>query len=170
MILLFANEALCSEGMGISSDYFLKRMGSACVKVKDGISNVTVASEIHDSGKSKKLLDCGNKFMIVLTDSDDEKELLNVALIYFMDISTEEEKSSSISRSYENSRFESVCRQMIFSLDSNISETEAENALRALGIYGSMLDGRQRSSSVKDYRCMLKLQPGGTIMMVISKI
>ncbi|NLD06021.1 MAG: hypothetical protein GX672_09080 [Synergistaceae bacterium] len=170
LILLFTKEAPCSEGMGISSSYFLKRMGYACVKVKNGISSVTIASEIQDAGKSKRFLDCGNKLMLVLTESEDEKELLNVAIMYFVDTNVDEERSSSISRSYENSRFENICRQLIFSLDRDISDSEAESTLRSIGIYGNMLDGVQRSRTVKGYRCMLKLQPGGMIMMVISKI
>lgn len=156
--------------MGISSDYFLKRMGYACAKVKNGISSVTIASDIQDAGRSKRVIDCGNKLMLVLTESDDEKELLNVALLYFTDTYADEERSGSIFRFFENSRFEDICRQLIFSLGSDISEAEAESALRSIGIQGNMLDGIQRSSSVKGYRCMLKLQPGGMITMVISKI
>ena len=170
LLLLFTKEASCSQGMGISSDYFLKRMGYACSKVKNGISSVTIASDIQDAGKSKRVLDCGNKLMLVLTESDDGKELLNVALLYLTDNYADEDRSSSILRSFENSRFENICRQLIFSLGSDISDSEAESALRSIGIHGNMLDGVQRSSSVKGYRCMLKLQPGGMIMMVISKI
>ena len=59
---------------------------------------------------------------------------------------------------------------MIFALDNNMSNSEAEKTLKSIGIYGNMLDGIQRSSSVNGYRCMLKLSPGGMIMMVISKI
>lgn len=156
--------------MGISSGYFLKRMGYACVKVENGISSVTIASNIQNSGKSKRILDCGNKLMLVLTESDDEKELLNVAIIYLTNTFAGEDRSSSILRSLENSRFENICRQLIFSLGNDISDSEAESVLRTIGIHGNMLDGVQRSSSVKGYRCMLKLQPGGMIMMVISKI
>jgi len=170
LVLFFTNDAPCSEGMGISSDYFLKRMGYACVKVKNGISSVTIASDIQDAGRSKKVLDCGSRLMLVLTESDDEKELLNVALIYLTDSYSGEDRSASISRSFENSRFENICRQLIFSLGSDISDSEAESALKSVGIHGNMLDGIQRSSSVKGYRCMLKLQPGGMLMMVISKI
>ncbi len=36
LLLLFTKEASCSQGMGVSSDYFLKRMGYACSKVKMG--------------------------------------------------------------------------------------------------------------------------------------
>ncbi len=108
--------------------------------------------------------------MLVLTESDDGKELLNVALLYLTDNYADEDRPSSILRSFENSRFENICRQLIFSLGSDISDSEAESALRSIGIHGNMLDGVQRSSSVKGYRCMLKLQPGGMIMMVISKI
>lgn len=156
--------------MGISSDYFLKRMGYACVKVKNGISSVTIASDIQDSGRSKRVLDCGNKLMLVLTESDDGKELMNVAILYLTNSYADEDGSALILKSFENSRFENICRQLIFSLGSDISDSEAESALRSIGIHGNMLDGVQRSSSVNGYRCMLKLQPGGMIMMVISKI
>lgn len=114
LILLFTKEAHCSEGMGISSGYFLKRMGYACVKVKNGISSATIASDIQDAGKSKRFLDCGNKLMLVLTESDDEKELLNVAILYFLDTNVDEEISTSISKSYENGRFENICKQLNF--------------------------------------------------------
>lgn len=170
LILFFTKEASCSQGMGISSDYFIKRMGYACAKVKNGISSVTIASDIQDVGRSKRVLDCGNKLMIVLTESDDEEELLNVAILYFTDTYSDEDRSGPISRSYENNRFENICKQLIFSLGSDISDSEAESTLKSIGIKGSMLDGIQRSSSVKGYRCMLKLQPGGMITMVISKI
>lgn len=169
-MLFFTNEAPCSEGMGISSDYFLKRMGYACVKVKNGISSVTIASDIQDAGRSKRVLDCGNKLMLVLTESDDGKELMNVAILYLTNSYADEDRSALILKSFENSRFENICRQLIFSLGSDISDSEAESALRSIGIHGNMLDGVQRSSSVNGYRCMLKLQPGGMIMMVISKI
>ncbi|MDD4160109.1 MAG: hypothetical protein PHO18_04090 [Synergistaceae bacterium] len=156
--------------MGISSDYFLKNMGFACTKVKNGISSLAIASEIQDAGKSKRFLDCGNRMMLVLTESDDEKELLNVAVMYIIDAYTDENSSTPLMRSYEKNRFENICRQLIYSLDRDVSDSEAEYALRSIGIYGRMLDGTQRSSSVKGYRCMLKFQPGGMIMMVISKI
>lgn len=156
--------------MGISSDYFLKRMGYACVKVKNGISSVTIASDIQDAGRSKKVLDCGSRLMLVLTESDDGKELMNVAILYLTNSYADEDRSALILKSFENSRFENICRQLIFSLGSDISDSEAESALRSIGIHGNMLDGVQRSSSVNGYRCMLKLQPGGMIMMVISKI
>ena len=170
LVLFFTNDAPCSEGMGISSDYFLKRMGYACVKVKNGISSVTIASDIQDAGRSKKVLDCGSRLMLVLTESDDEKELMNVAILYLTNSYADEDRSALILKSFENSRFENICRQLIFSLGSDISDSEAESALRSIGIHGNMLDGVQRSSSVNGYRCMLKLQPGGMIMMVISKI
>ena len=170
LVLVLSQKALCSEGMGISPEHFLKKMGYACVKVKNGLSSVTIASGIQDTGGNKKILECGNRLMLVLTGSEDGRELMSVALLYFMDVDSGRESNPSVSRSYENSRFENICRQMIFSLDSGISDSDAEKALRSIGIQGNMLDGIQRSSPVKGYRCMLKLQPGGMLMMVISKI
>ena len=170
LVLVVSQEAFCSEGMGISPEYFLKKMGYACVKVKNGLSSVTIASGIQETAGYKQILECGNRIMLVLTGSDDGRELMSVALLYYMDLDPDEIIDPSVSRSYENSRFENICRQMIFSLDNGISDSDAEKALRSIGIHGNMLDGIQRSSSVKGYSCMLKLQPGGMLMMVISKI
>ncbi len=154
----------------MSSAQFLKKMGYASTKVKDGISSVNIASGIQSFGKSKKALECSAKLMLVLTESEEGNELLNVALMYLANSYTDGDKSTAISRSFENSRFENICRQMLFSIDTSMSDSEAEKILKSLGIYGNMLDGIQRSRSVNGFRCMLKLQPGGTIMMVISKI
>lgn len=157
--------------MGISPDIFLKKMGHACIKVKDGVTSVNIASGIRNADRSRKFLECGNKMMLVLTGSkENSNELENVALLYYMETGTDIQKNSSVSRSYDDSRFKNICRQMIFSLDSAITDSDAENALRSIGIYGNMLDGIQRSSSIKGYKCMLKLQPGGMLMMVISGI
>ena len=156
--------------MGISSAHFLNKMGYASTKIKDGISSVTIASETKNFGRSKKVIECSAKLMLVLTESEKENELLNVALMYLVNSNTDGDKSTAISKSFENNRFESICRQMIFALDNNMSNSEAEKTLKSIGIYGNMLDGIQRSSSVNGYRCMLKLSPGGMIMMVISKI
>jgi hypothetical protein len=170
-LLVFSRQADCSEGMGISADIFLKRLGYACIRVGNGISNADIASCIQDPDGTVKILECGEKLMIVLTGSEGSKELMSVALLSFADSYGSEKKSVPAQESYENSRFVSICRQMIYSLDSGISEAEADGALKSMGIYGgNMLDGIQRSSLVKGYRCMLKLQPGGMLTMVISRI
>jgi len=156
--------------MGISSAHFLNKMGYASTKIKDGISSATIASGLQNFGRSKKVIECSAKLMLVLTESEKGNELLNVALMYLVNSSTDGDKSTAISKSFENNRFESICKQMIFSLDSSMSDSEAEKNLKSLGIYGNMLDGIQRSCSVNGYRCMLKLLQGGMIMMVISKI
>ncbi len=171
LILFFAGRSYCSEGMGISSANFLKRMGYACFKVKNGISGSAITSGVLDAGKGKKIVECGSRLMLVLTESEKGNELLNVAVVYLMDINAEDGAANeTISRSYENIRFESICRQLIFSLDSKISDSETESTLKSIGIYGNMLDGVQRSRAVNGYKFMLKLQQGGILMMVVSKI
>ena len=169
-LLVFSQQADCSEGMGISPDLFLKRLGYSCIRVKNGISSAAIASGIQDSEGTKKVLECGGKLIMVLTGSEEGKDLMSVALLSFTDPHEDEKRSVPVPGSYENNRFVNICRQMIYSLDSGISETEADSALKSMGVYGNMLDGAQRSSLVKGYRCMLKLQPGGMLMMVISRI
>ena len=143
--------------MGISPDLFLKRLGYSCIRVKNGISSAAIASGIQDSEGTKKVLECGGKLNMVLTGSEEGKELMSVALLSFTDPHEDEKRSVPVPWSYENNRFVNICRQMIYSLDSGISETEADSALKSMGVYGNMLDGAQRSSLVKGYRCMLKL-------------
>ena len=166
-LLVFSRQADCSEEWD-QRRYLSERLGYACIRWETE-SNADIASCIQDPDGTVKILSVAKT-----DDSPDrlgrEQGTYDVAL-FLCGLLRERKEISTGNRSPTKT---AACQHMqaddLFT-DSGISEAEADGALKSMGIYGgNMLDGIQRSSLVKGYRCMLKLQPSGMLTMVISRI
>ena len=82
----------------------------------------------------------------------------------------DEEELPSYSRGSQSGEllFESVCAQVMFTLHSRMTRQLARNSLKKMGLYGKLLDGLQRSCRLDDYQYLMRMQPNGMILMVVS--
>lgn len=67
-------------------------------------------------------------------------------------------------------QYESICQQIIMAFDSQITPKETRRMLRRLGLYGPVLDGRQRYDRRGGLVYIMKLQNNGTIVLVVSGV
>ncbi|MFR5881338.1 MAG: hypothetical protein ACLUEQ_11325 [Cloacibacillus evryensis] len=67
-------------------------------------------------------------------------------------------------------QYESICQQVIMAFDPHISQKETRRMLGRLGLYGPVLDGRQRYDRRGGLAYIMKLQNNGTIVLVVSGI
>ena len=89
----------------------------------------------------------------------------NIAVTYFL-VDPELENTASL---HGNDKiFESICTQVIYAVNKNITAAAARNLLSEIGLFGPMLDGVQRCRTLSDYSYILRLQPNDMAVMVIS--
>ena len=55
-------------------------------------------------------------------------------------------------------------------MNKDITAAAARNLLAEIGLFGSMLDGVQRSRTISDYNYILRLQPNNMAVMVVSHV
>ena len=144
---------------------FLKGFGYAAARTKYGVT----ASEIEAGLKKTEsgcIVDCGSSIMLIVNARSRDGLVRTAAVAYAAD--DEEEPLYSSGSQPAELLFENVCAQMLFALHNRMTKDLARRSLRKLGLYGKLLDGVQRSCRIDDYVYLMKMQPNGMILMVVS--
>lgn len=175
LVLCTAAAGMCGEGrdMGFSRETFIRMLGASYLHVHRGFSEIRIKREMQKTGESSAVIPFNAAVAITMNGNDSTGMLKNIAVVMATADADVEEKDRHIQgRSHGNNNivFEDACIQTIAAVDSEMDSAEARDILKALGIYGPVLDGLQHSATIGRFRCMMKLQPNGVIIMAISRI
>ncbi len=135
-----------------------------------GFSSARIAEDIQKTGKISSILEYNKAIILIINETKDQKELKNIAVAYIIGEAEHQKHSSKVAIPDNNIIFESICKQIIFALDKTMTESGTRKILTSIGLYGSVLDGLQRSNTINGFNYIMKLQPNGMIMMVVSHI
>ena len=168
-MLTWCSECFCNDDLGMSTGALIKRLGYACSRVYAGFSKARISSGMHKVDNSGYVLEYNSRIMLLINEGD-KKNIKNVAVTYIMGDDGHPQHYAKGGIPDNDTVFESVCKQVIFALDETITDSGADKILASIGLHGPVLDGFQRSHKTNGLNYIMKLQPNGMIMMVVSQI
>lgn len=159
-----------SMGLGISVPVFIMHMKIAANKVKWGFSAARLESEMIRTEDGNYVAEYNDAILLYLNTMPGSKMLRNAALSF-----TIAEGSAPVGYSRGGlpngeDQYEGICQQIIMAFDPQISQKETRRMLRRLGLYGPVLDGKQRYARRGGLVYIMKLQNNGTIVLVVSGV
>lgn len=166
-IFISCGVSSASEGMGLTSAAFLRRLGYASARVARGFSSVQIADSRRS--ESNSVLEYNSSIMLVLGDTE-KHELKSVAVAYTIGSAEPRPLYMRGGPPDNETIYENICKQVIFALNDDMSDSGATEILEKIGLYGPLLDGAQRSCKIKGFSYMMKLHPNGMVVMAVSHI
>ncbi|WP_303323126.1 hypothetical protein [Cloacibacillus evryensis] len=157
-------------GLGISVPVFIMHMKIAARKVKWGFSSSRIENEMIRTEDGNYVAEYNDAILLYLNTMPGTKMLRNIALSFTI---AEGDTPMGFSRGglpNGEDQYESICQQVIMAFDPHISQKETRRMLGRLGLYGPVLDGRQRYDRRGGLAYIMKLQNNGTIVLVVSGI
>ena len=158
------------EGMGLSLSAFTANLKAAAKKVDYPLSERRIDSEILSFENGSFAIDYNEAIQLFFNSFPDSKMLKNAAVSYTIG-QREVKPQQHFGRVLPDAddEFESLCRQLIISLEPQTPAWEAKELLKTLGIGGPALDGKQRQIRRGRIAYIMKLQ-GGPLLLVASGI
>lgn len=171
-VLLFSAEAVRAEteGTGISLSVFTANLKAAAKKVEYPLSEKRIDNEILSFGNGSFAIDYNEAIQLFFNSVPDTKMLKNAAVSYTIgqrDVKPQQHFGRG--QPDADDEFESLCLQLIISLEPQTPAWEAKELLKTLGIGGPALDGKQRQVRRGRLAYIMKLQ-GGSLLLVASGI
>ena len=170
-LLLFA---LCvplaaeAKDLGMDAASFFKNLGYAAARVRYGVSPTEIEKGKKSTGTGF-VVDCDESVMLIVNVSGGSG-VKNVAVAYAADDEDAQPRYSRGGSLSGETMFENVCSQLMFALHSQMTRQMAKATLRKLGLDGKLLDGIQRAAHIEDCVYLMKMQPNGMVVMVVSHI
>lgn len=157
------------EGIGLTLPVFLTQMGTAARQVKWGYSTRRIESEMIATGPGGFAAEYNSAIVLYINMLHDRKLIKNLALSFIVsEEAAPEARRSGIADGEE--QFSSLCEQLLIAVNTNTSLKGARRLLHKLGLFGPVLDGRQRVVRADGLAYIMKLQPNGTIILVVSPL
>ena len=174
-MLITANLAPAAEdddsmGLGISGPVFIMHMKIAARKVKWSFSSARIENEMIRLEDGNYVAEYNDSILLYLNTMPGTKMLKNVALSFTVAPGEPPIGYSRGGLHNGEDQYESICQQIIMAFDSQITPKETRRMLRGLGLYGPVLDGRQRYDRRGGLVYIMKLQNNGTIVLVVSGV
>ncbi len=157
-----------SMGLGVSVPVFIMHMKVAASKVKWGFSAARLESGMIRTEDGNYVAEYNDAILLYLNTVPGSKMLRNAALSFTI---ADESAPMGYSRGGPpngEDLYEGICQQIIMAFDPQISQKETRRMLRRLGLYGPVLDGKQRHARRGGLVYIMKLQNNGTIVLVVS--
>ena len=166
LVVLLPSCLYASEETELTTEDFFRRLSFAYSRVPSGISKAQIESDIKRVSENSIMLGYNSSVMILVnTHKGVRGTISNIAVTYFLG---DPELENTASLHGNDKIFESICTQVIYAVNKNITAAAARNLLSEIGLFGPMLDGVQRSRTLSDYSYILRLQPNDMAVMVIS--
>lgn len=156
------------DEMGLTSEDFLRRLTFAYSRVPKGISKTQIESDAKKISENTMMLAYNSSVMMLINFRKGAAGTIeSIAVTYFIG---DPELSGTSPHESNEKVFESICTQVIYAVNKDITAAAARNLLAEIGLFGSMLDGVQRSRTISDYNYILRLQPNNMAVMVVSHV
>lgn len=171
IITLFSATASAKEkGLGLTIPVFLTQMGIAEEKVEWGYPPSKIEEDLVITSPESYAAEYNSATVLFINMSHGGKTIRNVALSFIVSDrnSSEEFKRSGLIGGEE--QYRSLCTQLILALNPEMSAEEGHRILKKLGLFGPVLDGRQRYCRQGGLAYIMRLQKNGAIMLVISAL
>ena len=171
-VLFFSNDASSAEteGIGMTLSVFTANLKTAARKVEYPLSEKRIDNDILSFGNGGFAIDYNEYIQMFFYSVPGTKTLKNAAVSYTI-AQREARPQQHFGRVMPDAddEFESLCQQVIISVEPQTQPKEAKELLRTLGIRGPALDGKQRQVRRGGLAYIMKLQ-GGSLLMVVSGI
>lgn len=171
---VFSAPASASEnttGLGITVADFIDKLGYACSRVSNGITEGQIEANMQINDDKNVTISFSSSIIILINRHKSAQYVRNVAVTYVFEDS---DKSANYhDHGYtpdDEVIFSSICMQTVLALNKGMTVPEARELLKAIGLYGALLDGLQRSKKHNGNLYIMKLQPNGMAVMAVSHI
>ena len=173
-MVIFASASAAAErkeGLGITMADFIDKLGYACSRVPHRITEQPLDDNYHTNDDGNVTISYSSSIIILINRHKSAQYVRNVAVTYVFEDS---DKSANYhDHGYtpdEEVIFSSICMQTVLALNRGMTVPEARDLLKAIGLYGALLDGVQRSKKHDGNLYIMKLQPNGMAVMAVSHI
>lgn len=159
-----------AKGTGISVPVFAARMKSAAKGGKHSFSPKDMNEELLCTDDGNYVAEYNEDILLYINTIPGTKMIKNVALAITVEDVSVLNDSNRRGRAGEETQYEGLCLQIIKAFEPRIDEPAARAMLRRLGLYGPVLDGRQRNERRSGLTYIMKLQHDGTIVLVVAGV
>lgn len=168
LLLLHASTDLAEGNMGLTGEEFLNRLGNVFFRVHYGFGN----KQVQDAERRDDsiVLSYNSAIFLVVKETPLPREVESVSVVY---MPQQEQAEGGLIKGYAPSDdviFEGICKQVMFVLQPELKDSEAQTILAELGIKGDVLDGLQRGARSGAYRYILRYNENGMLIMVASNL
>lgn len=164
-----APAAQMQKNLGMSLSVFLTQMGVAYGKVKWGYSPDRLDDSLIKTPEGGYMAEYNESIALFINMTDNGEKIKNTALSFIM---------TAPGMGFETPRgmpdgeeqYVGVCTQLILASNLNMDIKTAGEILTELGVYGPVLDGRQRHVRSGRFTYIMKLHKTGAVIMVVSAL
>lgn len=156
-------------GMGVTRAVFLTQMGVAYGRVKWGYSVERIEEEMLATPEGNYVAEY-NDSIALFVNMQNKDRVKNAALSFVISDGEVFPGSSRAALPDGEEQYEGVCTQLILATNLNMTEKRARAILTELGLFGPVLDGRQRCVRDGRFVYIMKLHKTGAVILVVSTL
>lgn len=165
----WAGAAETHKNLGVSLAVFLTQMGVAYGRVKWGYSPDRLDSDLLKTPEGNYVAEFNSSIALFINMTQDGRLVKNAALSFLLaPRETEENGNPDLPDGEE--QYIGVCTQLILASNLNMDIRKAKTILTDLGVYGPVLDGRQRHVREGRHVYIMKLHKTGAVILVVSTL
>lgn len=168
LLLFQSSTGLAEDNMGLTGEEFLNRLTNVFFRVRYGFGFKQVQdAQRQDDGI---VLSYNGAIFLVVKETPLPREIESVSVVY---MPQQEQAEGGSTKNYAPSDdviFEEICKQVMYVLQPELKDFEAQRVLAELGIKGEVLDGLQRGAHSGAYRYILRYNENGMLIMVASSL
>lgn len=172
VVMLAVPCALFAEDgtLGISVPVFVIRMKTAAKGIKHCFTSKSMNEELLCTEDGNYVAEYDEDIVLYINTVPGTRMIKNIALAITVEDVSVLSGSTRRGRPGEETEYESLCLQIIKAVEPHIDEANAREILLRLGLYGPVLDGRQRNERHGGFTYIMKLQHDGTIVLVVAGV
>ncbi|MDO5115619.1 MAG: hypothetical protein Q4D58_05930 [Synergistaceae bacterium] len=157
-----------ADELGITLPVFLTQMGIAFDQVKWGFSQRGLSESLVQMPNGNFAAEYNEDIVLYLNMTAESNRLMNVALSFTVSEWREHERNRRSGLLDGEAQYESLCKQIILALDHRVTEKEVGALLEGLGLFGPVLDGRQRREISGRFIYMMRLYRNNIMFLATS--
>ena len=161
LALSFTAHGAEAASLGMSVPVFTAHMGMAFDRVKWGFSPEGIREKLVRTNDGNYAAEYSPEIFLYLFVEPGDENINYIALSFSVNA------ESSLKSTDGESQYESLCRQLVFALEEGATEKSAAGMLSKLGLYGPVLDGRQRAERSKKYIYMTRYCESNIMLLII---
>lgn len=168
LLLLNTSADLAEGSTGLTGEEFLNRLTNVFFRVHYGFGN----KQVQDAERRDDsiVLSYNSAIFLVAKETSLPREVESVSVVYMPQQEQAEGGVTKYNAPSDDVIFEGICKQVMFALQPELKDSEAQKVLEQLGIKGEVLDGLQRGARSGAYRYILRYNENGMLIMVVSSL
>ena len=164
LCIIFTARGAEAASLGMSVPVFIAHMGMAFDRVKWGFSPEHIKESVIRTPDGNYAAEYSPEIFLYLYVEPGDENLNYIALTFNIDA------ESSLKSTDGESQYESLCRQLVFALEEGASNDSASKLLTKLGLFGPVLDGKQRAERSGKFLYMTRYYESNIMLLIVPAL